>query len=205
MAVGRETVRTMTQTVNGATQLALEHDEIDRLAARIATLGAGPERTALLHEVCARFLIHVQAEERYLHPAMRRLLRDGASVVAHQACRDHAVARTIERVERGEAQGDQLDVLVGHLVIGVQDHVEQQDAVLLPALIDACPIGELKVLGEKLREGMHAAREAAERAGAHLRAQGEETHGVEAVDEPCRGFRALLRRIARPNRLAESG
>jgi hypothetical protein len=87
-------------------------------------------------------------------------------------------------------------------VIGVQDHVEQQDTVLLPALIEACSIGELRLLGERLHEGMQAAREAAERAGAHIRAQAEEPRGTsaEVVGAPGRGFRALLRRITRTNR-----
>lgn len=213
----------MTQTANAATELAREHDEIDRLATRIATLAPGPERSALVHEICARFLIHVQAEERYLHPVVRRLLRDGPFLAAFQTRRNRAVARTIECAERGQAEGDEFDILVGHLLIGIQDHVERQDTILLPALVDACPIEEINQLGEMLHEGIRAAREAAERAGARECEQHREQQQGNArndgagspgggqqdadaaaeVAEPhageqhCGGFKALLRRIAR--------
>ncbi|HEX4792000.1 MAG TPA: hemerythrin domain-containing protein, partial [Actinospica sp.] len=154
----------MTQTANAATELAREHDEIDRLATRIATLAPGPERTALVHELCARFVIHVQVEERYLHPAVRTLLRNGAFAVTFQMRRNRAVGRTIACVERGVTEGDEYDILVSHLVVGVQDHVERQDAFLLPALVDVCPIEQMNRLGEQLREGIAAARRAVERA-----------------------------------------
>lgn len=123
----------MTQTADAATELAREHDELDRLATRIATHAPGAERDALVNELCAHFIIHIQAEERYLYPALRRLLSDGSTVAAAQARRDRAVARTIECVEKsGRLSADESDVLVAHLVVGVQDHVERHDTVLLP-------------------------------------------------------------------------
>lgn len=199
----------MTQTVNAATELTREHDEIDRLAIRIAMLGPGPERAALVHEVSARFLIHARAEERYLHPAVRRLVRDGSVLVSLQMSRNRALARTIEAVERGGAEEDELDILVGHLVIGVQDHVERQGAVLLPALIEACPPEEAILLGEKLHEGIAAARKAAERAGARaceLAGQlARETPAPGDGETRCRGFRALLRRFRRKDGPPEVG
>lgn len=156
----------MAQTANAATELAREHDEIDRLATRVATLAPGSERTALVRELGTRFVIHAHVEERYLHPVVRTLLHNGASTVTFQAQRNRAVARTVECVERGEVEGDEYDVLVSHLVVGVQDHVERQDAFLLPALVDVCPIEQINRLGEQLREGIASARRAAERAAA---------------------------------------
>lgn len=202
----------MTQTANAATEITREHDEIDRLALRIATLGQGSERTGLVHEVCARFLIHTQAEERYLYPAVRRLLPDGRFLAQFQTRRNRAVARTIETVERGEAEGDELDILVGHLLVGVQDHVDQQDAVLLPELLGVCCAEELESLGTQLHDGIRAAREAAQRAGGRVLGQADqatETDGnptrAGARPEPrCRGFRALLQCIARSPRQADA-
>lgn len=201
----------MTQTVNAATELAREHGEIDRLAARIATSDPGPERTALVHEVCARFVVHVQAEERYLNPVMCRRLWDGAFVAAAQFRRDRAVARTIDAVERWGTEDDEFDILVGHLVIGVRDHVEQHGTVLLPALIEACSLAEITMLGERLRIGIRVAHQAAVRAGQRAceqsaRQDAAPQDAAVTADEPsCRGFRNLLRRIARGDRPLEAG
>jgi Hemerythrin HHE cation binding domain len=196
----------MTQTANVMTELAREHDEIDGLATRVAALDPGPERTTCVHELCARFVVHVQAEERYLHPAIRLRLRDGAAAAASQACRDRAVARGVESVEGGQAEGDEFDVLVARLLLGVQDHVERQDAVLLPALTAACSPGELDRLGEQVHEGILVARQAAGRAGTRMRERaaleardGGRAASAPSEDEPrSRGFRALLQRMAGP-------
>jgi hypothetical protein len=196
----------MTQMVNAATELAREHSEIDGLASRIAASDPGPERTALVHEVCARFVLHVQAEERYLNPVMCRRLWDGAFVAAAQFRRDRGVARTIDAVERCGTEDDEFDILVGHLVIGVRDHVEHHGKVLLPALIEACSLAEITMLGERLRVGIREARETAVRAGQRA---GEESARQDAAvtsdgESSCRGFRNLLRRIARGNSPSEA-
>jgi hypothetical protein len=205
----------MTQTANAATELAREHDEIDRLATRIATLSSGPERTALVHELCVRFVIHAQVEERYLHPAVRTLLRNGAFAVTFQMRRNRALGRTIACVERGVTEGDEYDIVVSHLLVGVQDHVERQDAFLLPALVDVCPIEQINRLGEQLREGIAAARRAAERAAARSQDRAAAVVSAAAAYGPSgpttasaaapsggrvprsRGLRALLQRLAR--------
>lgn len=190
----------MAQTANAATELAREHEAIEGLTARIGELefGADPERMALIHEVCARFAIHLQAEERYLQPALRRLLPDAAAAAVTHARRDRAVCRTIERVESGSARGDEFDILVGQLVVGMQEHVERQDAVLLPVLVDVCSIAEINRLGERLREGMRAAREAAGQAAA---CEGRDPERALDEGEPGRrGFKALLRRMRSADR-----
>lgn len=203
----------MTQTADAATELAREHDELDRLATRIATHGPGAERDALVNELCARFIIHIQAEERYLYPALRRLLSDGSTVAAAQARRDRAVARTIECVEKsGKLSADESDVLVAHLVVGVQDHVERHDTVLLPTLTDAGATEEVDQLGEQLHEGIVAARQEAERAGVRASAQAEHEQAAQDGQAPPpvsstssatadgqpggHGFKAFVQRIA---------
>jgi hypothetical protein len=198
----------MTRTAEAATELAREHDEIDRLATRVATHAPGTERGELVHELCTRFISHLQAEESYLFPALRRLLSDGFEVAAAQARRDRAVARTIERVECRGLQPDESDVLVAHLVVGVQDHVERHDTALLPALNEAGETKEIDRLGKQLQEGILAARQAAERAGACTRAERAPKDvwrppAPDAADTDAaggtrrRGFKALLARVVR--------
>jgi hypothetical protein len=209
MRTTRETVAGMKQAANAATELAREHDEIDRLATRIAAHAPGPERTELVHELCTRFVVHAQVEERYLHPAVRTLLNNGAFAVTLQMRRNRAVGRTVACVERGELEDDEYDIVVSHLLVGVQDHVERQDAFLLPALVDVCPIEQINRLGEQLREGIAAGRRAVERAAARASSERVEEDACAAppvasaapVDPPSgrqarlRGFRALLQRV----------
>jgi hypothetical protein len=210
----------MTQTTNAATELNREHDEIDRLAVRMATLGPGCERAALMHEVCARFLDHIRIEERFLYPALRGLLRDGRTLAQVQTDRNRALVRTIEAVERGEAEGDELDILVGHVLIGLEDHVDLQDTVLLPELLGACSNAEIAELGEQLHDGIRFAREAAERpAGrAAVGARGQADHADEAdqvnqaADQAAvrperrrRGLGGLFRRRQRAHQPADAG
>ncbi|MBR7828018.1 hemerythrin domain-containing protein [Actinospica sp. MGRD01-02] len=148
----------MADQTNAATELAREHAEIDCLAARIDELEPGRERTALVGELAERFFAHADAEERLLYPALRHFVPGGWSEVADQGRRQHAVARTIRAIERlPEQSGDEYDVLVSHLVVGVQDHVRRQDAVLLPKLIDACPIEDINRLGRQLNRAVELA------------------------------------------------
>lgn len=187
----------MTQVANAVMELAHEHDEIDTLALRIATLGRGPEREALVREVGVRFRVHARAEERYLYPAVRRLLSDGIDLACLQTRRNRALANTIESLEQGVEEGDGLDILVGQLVVALQDHVERQECVLLPALIAACPVEEYELLGRELHEGIRAARETI-----GLWEAWETTDDREPASSRGRGFRAMLRRCFAPGRRA---
>ena len=179
----------MPETDDAAKEIAREHDEIDRLSIRICTLGAGADRATAVHQACVRFAYHVHAEEKHLHQAMRRHLPDGSGVVESQRRRDRAVLRTIEYCQLPDVEPDELDVLIGQLVVGIQDHVERYDADLLPALIRACPLAESRRVGELLRAALQAVRDAVKIGDGSKRA----TADAGALPEPHhRGLRGLL-------------
>ncbi|HTJ71777.1 MAG TPA: hemerythrin domain-containing protein [Actinospica sp.] len=180
----------MTERANAATELAREHAELDRLTARIAGLGPGSERVALVRDVSRLFLAHADAEQRHLYPALRNHLPNGWASVADLARRQRAVERTIRAIERlPEPVGDAYDILVSHLVVGIEDHVERQDAVLLGKLVDACTIDEINRLGERLSQAVEASL-------AHERAKAVEPPPVRQPESLPRGFRALLRLLS---------
>ena len=179
----------MPETDDAAKEIARAHDEIDRLSIRICTLSAGGQRAAAVREACVRFTCHVHAEEKHLHQAMRRHLPDGAQIVDAQRRRDRAVLRTVEYCELKDVDPDELDVLVGQLVVGIQDHVERYDAELLPALIRDCPLAESRRVGELLRAALQAVRDAVKLG------DGSKRGSIEAADAPepqHRGLRGLL-------------
>jgi hypothetical protein len=190
----------MAGTANAATEIAREHDEIATLVTRVMSLGRGGERISLLHELCARFIIHAQAEERYVYPTLRRLLPEGGCIADTQHRADRGVARIVAKVENSTAAGPDSEELVARLLDGIRGHVARQDALLLPALIEVCPMGEIDRLGEQLRLGLRMAKDAAVRAGMRAceQAESSDTQSADAEVEPYRsGFRALLRHIAR--------
>ncbi|MBR7833388.1 hemerythrin domain-containing protein [Actinospica durhamensis] len=153
----------MPERADAVTELTREHAGIERLVQRIAALDPGPERTMLVHDATARFLSHAEAEERYLLPAFRRYLPGGGQEAVDQERRVHALRDAVESLQRAAAQEQHGEVeqqneydadhavLVGRFVLDAQRHIERQDAVLLPALRDACPREEVDHLGRQLR------------------------------------------------------
>jgi hemerythrin-like domain-containing protein len=153
----------MPEGANVTTELQQEHAEIERLVRRVASLEPGPERTGLVRETAARFLTHARAEERYLFPAFRRYLPEGAQEAVAQERRVYAVRNLVESLVRtADEDAETYDALVGQLVVDIQRHIEQQDTVLLPQLLDACPGPEVNTIGRQLRYAIHDERDPGE-------------------------------------------
>jgi len=72
---------------------------------------------------------------------------------------------------------DELDILIGQLVAGIQGHVEHQDTSLLPALNRVCPLDESRQLGARLHDALCAARRAQLSGGD----QRPRRHGIRAL------------------------
>ncbi|HEX4790501.1 MAG TPA: hypothetical protein VH372_18695 [Actinospica sp.] len=72
-------------------------------------------------------------------------------------------------------------------MVGIEDHVERQDTVLLPSLVDACPIDAINRLGRRLHK-------AVEEALADRRDRNLERGPADPGPRP-RGFSGLLRRL----------
>jgi hemerythrin superfamily protein len=149
----------MPEGANAATELHQEHEEIESITARIASLGPCPERTELVRRVAARFVSHARAEERYLYPAIRRFLPAGTTDAVEQTRQDDAAERIVRSIERAEEDSETYESLVNQLMIDIQRHVQQQETILLPTLIDSCPRDELNSLGRQLRDGLRRERE----------------------------------------------
>ncbi|HEX4790492.1 MAG TPA: hemerythrin domain-containing protein [Actinospica sp.] len=144
----------MPDGANGVTELRREHDEIEGLATRIASLDPCRERTRLVREVAVRFLSHARVEQRYLYPALRSFLPDGLEDAVRQTRQDDAAAQIALSIERSGEEADGYEALVDQLVLDVQRHIEQQETVLLPTLLDSCSPAEINQLGRQLRSGL---------------------------------------------------
>jgi hypothetical protein len=152
----------MLEGANATAEPKQEHAEIEQLVRWVASLEPGPVRTGLVRETAARFLTHARAEERSLFPAFRRHLPAGTQEAVVQQRRVHAVRNLVESLEHARDDEETYDALVGRLLVDIQRHIEQQDTVLLPQLLDACPGPEVNTIGRQLRYAIHDGRDAGE-------------------------------------------
>jgi hypothetical protein len=63
-----------------------------------------------------------------------------------------------ERIARTDEGDKDHEALVGGFVLDAQQHIERQETVLLPALLDACPQEEVNHIGRQMRYAMSAER-----------------------------------------------
>lgn len=147
----------MPEGADATTELSREHAEIEKLVVRIATLEPCPERTLLVQYATSRFLTHAKAEEQFLLPAFRRFLPGGDREAVEQERHVHDIRATVEGIEHGD--DDEFNALVGGFVLDAQRHIERQDTVLLPALLDAAGREEVNHIGRQLRHALRTERE----------------------------------------------
>lgn len=145
----------MPEGADATTELSLEHAAIEKLVLRIATLEPCPERTLLVRDAASRFLSHARAEELYLLPAFRRYLPGGDREAVEQERHVHDMRARVEGIEHSDGD-DEFNALVGGFVLGAQRHIERQDAVLLPALLDAAGREEVNHIGRQVRHALLA-------------------------------------------------
>jgi hypothetical protein len=193
------TVVRMPDGANAATELAWEHGQIERLSSRIAMLSPCDEREALVRDVAQRFLSHVQAEQKFLYPALRRFYPQGELAALEQIRRQQAVEQVIKRLDHMGEGDEERDALIGRLVVEIQAHIEHQDGVLLPVLAKTCPPEEANHLGRQLRGSMREMRQPNElAAGEDDRADGGQVrtpdgaNGAAAADPGSRRRRRPL-------------
>ena len=148
----------MPEGADAATELRREHEEIESLATRLVSLGPSPERDRLVREVSVKFLTHAHAEERYLYPALRRFLPEGRDDAVRQTRQDDATERIVQSIERVTEDDATYEALVNQLVIDIERHIEQQETVLIPTLVDFCSREEINNLGRQLRDEMNSER-----------------------------------------------
>lgn len=143
----------MPEGANAATELKQEHGEIEQLAARIADLQACPERTELLREANRRFLTHTRAEERYLLPAVQEHLPAGQQEYVDQLKHTQGIRELIGQLGRADVDSEEYEQLGTRIAVEITQHIDRQETVLLPSLLDASPYEESNALGRQLRKG----------------------------------------------------
>jgi hemerythrin superfamily protein len=139
--------------------LTRDHREVEGMFAELAKPGAADPklRRELVDQVIIELMVHAVAEEQYLYPAVRRHVIDGDSL-ADREIREHAQAEHLMKaLERMQTPDVEFENLLGQLMAVVREHVNEEEALLLPRLAAECTTAQLLDLGTKVTDAKKAA------------------------------------------------
>jgi hemerythrin superfamily protein len=138
--------------------LAHDHREVEALFEQLDRLPAGdPTRRDLVNRVTIELVRHSVAEEVYLHPTVRRLLR-GGNRLADMEINEHADAEELLKILQGlDVCEVAFDITLTQLMTEMQDHMRDEEEVLFPKLRRAALREELVELGRNLVEARKSA------------------------------------------------
>jgi len=133
--------------------LSHDHREVEALFAQLEKLPSGdPTRRDLLNRVTIELVRHSVAEEVYLHPTVRRLLR-GGNRLADMEINEHADTEELLKILQGlDVAAVEFDITLSQLMAEMYDHMRDEEEVLFPKVRRAALREELVELGRNLDE-----------------------------------------------------
>jgi hemerythrin superfamily protein len=133
--------------------LAGDHREVEALFEQLDALPSGDAtRRDLVNRVTIELVRHSVAEEVYLHPTVRRLLR-GGNRLADMEMNEHADAEELLKMLQGlDVACVEFDITLSQLMTEMYDHMRDEEDVLFPKVRRAALREELVELGRNLEE-----------------------------------------------------
>jgi hemerythrin superfamily protein len=129
--------------MNGIDLILADHERVNLLFARFDDTGDA----TLVGQIVDALIAHDQAEQAALYPLAGVVLADARQVEEYDRAHS-AVKKAIEHLEGLE--GPPLVEAVALLRGLVEDHVEEEESNLLPALTKAATIAQLDGLGARI-------------------------------------------------------
>jgi len=123
-----------------------DHVELDRLLHRIAD-AAGPQRQALINELCRLVFPHAFAEESVLWPVVRATLTDGEELTSRIEREHQEVNELFTQLEQADPDSDTHHALFDQITELLREDVRDEEDDLLPQLQDAFSTSQLARLG----------------------------------------------------------
>lgn len=119
-------------TPDAISLLIQDHREVEGLFEAYEELDETAAKMRLARRICIDLKAHMQIEEELFYPIVRAAIEDG-ELIDH-AEEEHAEAkRLIGEIEASEPTGAAFDDLLRELRLAVEEHVEEEEAKLLPA------------------------------------------------------------------------
>lgn len=138
--------------------LAHDHRAVEALFSQLDELPSGsPAKRDLLNRVTIELVRHSVAEEVYLHPTVRRLLR-GGNRLADMEINEHADAEELLKILQGlDVSCVEFDITLNQLMSEMYDHMRDEEEVLFPKVRRAALREELIELGRNLDQARNRA------------------------------------------------
>nr|BFE65837.1 hypothetical protein GCM10020063_103630 [Dactylosporangium thailandense] len=113
--------------------LTAEHRRLESLFADAETAPTPRRRREAVAAAEEALRRHIDAESRFLHPALREHLPAGPDIAAYEDA---------EHASFGSLAAGGFDA--------VREHMQEEETEIFPRLAQACPAGELRRLGDLL-------------------------------------------------------
>lgn len=130
--------------------LVRDHREVQELFRRLQNGGTPDERRRIADEATIELVRHSVAEDMYLYPEVRKALPEGDRI-ADRELEDHReIERTLKELEKVDAISPEFDTLITRLTNAVQRHIDDEENVLFPRLLQHIDHDDLVKLGRKV-------------------------------------------------------
>lgn len=125
-----------------------DHREVERLFEILKTEPS--QRLNTLPVLSALLVAHSRAEEAAVYPAAQREI--GNDEVAHSQEEHILVEQLLERLNSTDVESKQFDTLLRQLEDAVNEHVEEEESSVLPAMRDQMEQQRREELGESFAD-----------------------------------------------------
>ena len=137
-----------------ATEILIEdHLRVELLFARYEQLPATAttdERRDIVRELVRELSIHAVIEEQVLYPAVRKALPEGERL-HEEALQEHAAVKNVlAELDKMEPTADDYETRVRELIIGVRQHVQEEEGEVFPKLREELGMAQLREMGKAL-------------------------------------------------------
>lgn len=133
---------------DGVAVLEARHTRIGQLLSEIE--GQAEAEDQLLGAALREVSVHDAIERQYLHPAVRRRLPDGNALYQQLTGELGQIGRLAAKLDVYHFHDEARAAWVRELTVNIRNHIEQEEAVIFPALAARMTREELVDLGERL-------------------------------------------------------
>lgn len=138
--------------------ITADHRAVERVFGELESrTGTPAHRRELTDHVITELVRHAVAEEQYLYPAVRETLPGGDEVAEHEIAEHAEAERVMKDLDGVDPAAARFDDLLGKLISEVRNHVQEEEAELLPRLARACSAERLRELGRRVLEAKRIA------------------------------------------------
>ena len=130
--------------------VATEGRELEEDFSRIETETRPEERRRLADQLLARLAGHTAARREVLYPRLSRDVPDGDSLVDLGLLGLAQIERTMKEFDGLTGAEPSFHPLVTKLATEVWEHLDEEEADVLPAVVDAIGVGAANELGDEL-------------------------------------------------------